>query len=57
MWLRVVDMHVARHSATGRELTPEAVMSVLVILLLLEPVGLEQGVGWVLEAGNGVGGW
>lgn len=30
-------------------------MSVFVVLLLLEAIGLEQGVGWVLEAGDGVG--
>ena len=31
-------------------LTFEAVVSVLVVLLLLEAVGLEQGVRWMLEA-------
>ena len=30
-------------------------MSVLVVLLLLEAIGLEEGVGRVLERGDGVG--
>lgn len=37
--------------------TFETVVSVLVVKLLLEAVGLEEGVGGMLEAGNGVGSW
>ena len=40
----------------GRELTFEAPVSKLVVLLLLEPCVLEQGVGGMLEGGDRVGG-
>ena len=43
-------MHVISTVITFKAVTP-----VLVVLLLLEPIGLEQGVGGVLEAGDGVG--
>ena len=39
----------------GGEGTFQRVVSVLVVLLLLEAVGLEEGVGRVLERGDRVG--
>lgn len=37
--------------------TSEAVVSVLEVLLLLEAIVFQQGVGGMLEARDGVGSW